>query len=261
MWPIRTGTAVEGGHVYFAAALVPWRDSYLCSVDANEGTENYRVSGGSTPMGAILTSAAKVYLTQGKSFPSVYDRNDGRLLRNFESTGYGGGLTNAGNANGGVYALITSDPTPQFVYGRGQSYGADDHPTESTRLRAFNASTADSLATHPSAICMVVSDGTAFILTGTSLHAVTRPSGPTIWTTNTGFDYAPRTLIQAGNHLFVGGNAKVVAYDRSDGSEVWSQPVTGRARGLAAANGHLLVSTDTGHIYAFGGAADNLHRD
>jgi len=259
MWPIRTGTAVAGGNVYFAASLVPWRDSYLCSVKATDGTENYRVSGGSTPIGAILSSATKVYLTQGRAFPSVYNRIDGSLIRNFESTGLGGGLTNAGNANGGVYALITSDSTPQFVYGRGQSYGADNHPTDASRLRAFNASTADSIATHPAAICLVVSDGKAYILTGTSLHAVTRPAGPTVWTTNAGFDYSPSALIQAGNHLFVGGTGKVVAYDRSSGNELWSNLVTGRVRGLAAANGHLFVSTDTGHIYAFGGAA--FHAD
>ena len=253
MWPIRTGTVVAGGHVYFAASLVPWRESYLCSVNATDGTENYRVSGGSTPMGAILTSSTKIYLTQGRTFPSVYDRANGSLNRNLESSGYGGGLTNAGNANGGVYALITSDSTPQFVYGRGQSYGADSHPTEGSRLRAFNASTADSIATHAAAICMVVSDGTAYILTGTSLHAIARPAGPTVWTTGAGFDYSPSTLIQAGSHLFVGGNGKVVAYDGSNGNELWSKLVTGRVRGLAAANGHLFVSTETGHIYAFGG--------
>ena len=253
MWPIRTGTAVAGGHVYFAASLVPWRESYLCSVNATDGTENYRVSGGSTPMGAILTSSTKIYLTQGRTFPSVYNRANGSLNRNLESSGYGGGLTNAGNANGGVYALITSDSTPQFVYGRGQSYGADSHPTEGSRLRAFNASTADSIATHAAAICMVVSDGTAYILTGTSLHAIARPAGPTVWTTGAGFDYSPSTLIQAGSHLFVGGNGKVVAYDGSNGNELWSKLVTGRVRGLAAANGHLFVSTETGHIYAFGG--------
>ena len=252
MWPIRTGTAVQGGNVCFAASLVPWRSSYLCSVNAANGAENYRVSGGPTPMGAILTSSTKIYLTQGKTFPSVYDRTNGGLLSNFESTGYGGGQTNTGNANGGVYALITSDSTSQFVYGHGQSYGADSHPTASSTLRAFNASTADSIATHSSAICMVISDGKAYILTGTTLQAVTRPSGPTVWTT-AGFDYSPFSLIKAGNHLFVGGSGKVVAYDSSNGGELWTRKVTGRIRGLAAANGYLFVSTDTGHIYAFGG--------
>ena len=260
MWPIRTGTAVEGGDVYFAASLVPWRSSYLCSVDAAAGTENYRVSGGQTPIGAILTSSTKIYLTQGRAFPSVYSRINGGLLSNFESTGYGGGQTNIGQGNGGVYALITSDPTSQFIYGRGQSYCADGHPTDSSRLKGFNASTGDHIATFPKAVGMVVSDGKTYVLTGATLQAVTRPSGPTVWTTS-GLGYSPYTLIKAGNHLFVGGKGKVVAYDSSDGSELWTRKVTGRIRGLAAANGYLFASTDTGHVYAFGGIPYDVSRD
>ncbi len=31
LWPIRTGTAIYGDKVYFAASLVPWEYPYLCS--------------------------------------------------------------------------------------------------------------------------------------------------------------------------------------------------------------------------------------
>ena len=174
--------------------------------------------------------------------------------------GYGGGQTNIGQGNGGVYALITSDSTSQFVYGRGQSYGADSHPTDTSRLKGFNASTADYITTHSSAVGMVVSDGKAYILTETALQAVNRPSGSTVWTTS-GLDYSGCSLIKAGNLLFVGGNGKVVAYDSSDGSELWNKPVSGRVRGLAAANGYLFASTDTGSIYAFGGIPFDLSGD
>ena len=260
MWPIRTGTAIQEGNIYFAASLVPWRSSYLCSVNAENGTENYRVSGGSTPMGAILTSSTKIYLTQGRTYPAAYNRTTGSFSGNFTSTGYGGGQSNTGNANGGVYALITSDSPPQYVYGHGLAYGADNHPTDSSRLRAYNASTRDSIATHSSAVCMVVSGGKAYIITDTTLQAVNRPSGTTAWTTS-GLDYSACSLIKAGDHLFVGGNGKVFAYDSSNGSELWTKPVNDRVRGLAAANGHLFASTDTGRVYAFGGIPGDFSGD
>ena len=36
-WPIRTGVLVRGGTAYFAASLLPWKESYLCAVDADTG--------------------------------------------------------------------------------------------------------------------------------------------------------------------------------------------------------------------------------
>jgi outer membrane protein assembly factor BamB len=36
-WPIRTGVLVADGTAYFAASLLPWRETYLCAVDARTG--------------------------------------------------------------------------------------------------------------------------------------------------------------------------------------------------------------------------------
>lgn len=58
-------------------------------------------------------------------------------------------------------------------------------------------------------------------------------------------------LILAGQTLVVGGKDEVVCLDAETGKERWKQKVDGDARGLAAANGHLTVSTTTGKIYAF----------
>ena len=103
MWPIRTGTAVMDDKVYFAASLVPWNESYLCSVDAATGSVAgpglYAASGGSTPMSAILTSSTRVYLAQGRSYPNVYNRANGSFHGNI------GGKP----GDGGCYVLLTSD--------------------------------------------------------------------------------------------------------------------------------------------------------
>ncbi|MBN2312251.1 MAG: PQQ-binding-like beta-propeller repeat protein [Candidatus Hydrogenedentes bacterium] len=62
---------------------------------------------------------------------------------------------------------------------------------------------------------------------------------------------APHALMLAGDTLFVGGDDCVMAVDAATGDDRWTAPVQGMACGLAAANGRLLVSTDTGRIHCF----------
>ena len=57
-----------------------------------------------------------------------------------------------------------------------------------------------------------------------------------------------------GNAVFAGGDEFVVGIDAKNGGEIWRSSVDGAAVGLAASDGHLLVSTDTGPVYCFGPA-------
>lgn len=67
----------------------------------------------------------------------------------------------------------------------------------------------------------------------------------------------PDALILAGDVLFAGGEGRVVAVDAVTGKQVWTAGVSGNARGLAVADGRLLVSTTTGNVYCFA-AGSNL---
>lgn len=234
MWPIRTGTVVTDGRVYFAASLVNWQTSYLCSVNAvtgsDSGTGLYSVSGGITPMGAIMASATKLYLLQGRLYPYVFNRADGSVLGTFGSWG-----------QGGCYALLTSDS--RFVRGHAKVNAAG------YELAEHNADTRDYIATHPNGRRLVVSETTAYLLKETSLSAINRSNGSAIWSVPCD---CPHALILAGGVLFAGGTNEVAAYSTANGDELWSRVVNGRARGLAAASGHLYVSTDIGRIYMFG---------
>lgn len=58
-------------------------------------------------------------------------------------------------------------------------------------------------------------------------------------------------IIVAGDTVYVGGNGKVGAIRAADGQLVWTQQINGRARGMAVANGRLVVSMDNGHIHCF----------
>jgi len=66
---------------------------------------------------------------------------------------------------------------------------------------------------------------------------------------------ASEAMILARDVLFVGGKDRVLAFDASDGRPLWTEQVSGRARGLAASGGRLFVSTDQGTIHCFGRAA------
>lgn len=70
----------------------------------------------------------------------------------------------------------------------------------------------------------------------------------TIWKTGLA---APGALIGTPNALYAGGDGFVAALDPATGKLLWKGEVEGRAAGLAAADGHLLVSTDTGRVCCF----------
>lgn len=234
MWPIRTGTAVLDGKVYFAASLVNWQTSYLCSVDAQTGLDRgpglYCVSGGVTPMGAIMASATKLYLLQGRLSPYSFNRSNGSVSGTFGDRG-----------QSGCYALLTSDS--HFIRGNAKVHAAGNE------LAEHDAITRDRIATHPNARRLVVSEGTAYVLTWTSLTAIRRSNGGELWSIPC--DY-PHTLILAGDILFAGGTNKVAAYNITNGELAWSRAVNGSARALAVSGGCLFVSTDTGNIHMFG---------
>ncbi len=78
-----------------------------------------------------------------------------------------------------------------------------------------------------------------------------------VWSTKTEDDQA---LLAAGNAVIVGGPNRVTAYASDDGSKLWSHELKGGARGLSAANGRLIVSTDAGAIYCFGDAESDSAR-
>ena len=70
-----------------------------------------------------------------------------------------------------------------------------------------------------------------------------------LWTVNSDCHLS---LILTGRTLIAGGEDKVNAYDAQSGQEIWTTRVSGRAYGLTASQGCLIVSTDRGQISCFG---------
>ncbi len=231
LWPVRTGVLVEDGKAYFAASLLPWETSYLYSVDAATGSGSgaglFSVSrnGSSTMEGALLASASKLYVPQGRRAPIVFNRANGSYVGSMDG-------------GGGVFCLLTTDN--KFIHGHGNKSGW---------LRESDTNSRDILVTIQKGNLMIVSGNIAYVQKDSSLYAHDRVTRRTIWSVTC---ESRCGLIMAGGLLLLGGNDEVAAFDATNGDRLWAEQVDGRAYGLAVVGDVLYVSTDTGKIYAMG---------
>jgi len=229
LWPSRTSVLVDEGTAYFGAGVFPAERVFLYAVDADDGrliwkndTTGEDPHAKVTPQGYLLASNTKLYAPRARISPVAFDRRDGRLLY----------TTSFGKPVGGSYALIAGD----HVY------------TGTERIVAFNQQTRDTFATFPGRR-MIVTDATFYVATEKELMAMDRKSRATVWKTPCS---CADELILAGDALIAGGVGRVMAVDAAGGKVLWNAEVDGAAKGLAVANGRLLVGTDNGTIYGFG---------
>ncbi len=226
---IRSSVAVEDGIAYFTAGFFPHEGVYLCAVDAVTGQQTSprhwkrKLLNQAALQGYILLSATRIYMPGSRSNPFFFDRATGSTLGQFS-----GAM--------GTYALLAGS---SFIFGPAARGGA--------QLTEGNA-TGDTLASHNSAHCLIVSANRSYLLGDTSLTAIDRATARPLWTKAAAYPYA---LIMAGQTLIAGGNNAVAAFDAASGAQIWTHAVQGRAYGLAVANGQLVVSTDQGAIHCF----------
>jgi len=231
-WPVRSGVLVGEKTAYFAASLLPWKDSYLCAVDAATGQpvgpNRYvqKFNSQLTFEGPLLASDKLLIFPQGRIPPRLFNRSSGTQLGQLD-----------GKSGGGSFVLMTGDG--RVYHGPGNKGGW---------ITASDAESRTKLATFPNAKAMVVAEERVYLLTDLNLSAIDRKTGRTIWSMPATH---PHELILAGETLFTGGEDEVSAHDAATGKQIWSAPINGRAHGLTVADGSLLVSTNTGAIHSF----------
>ena len=238
-WPIRTGVLVQDGTAYFAASLLPWKESYLCAVNAETGkatTEGHFIKriDNVTFEGSLLASDDHLVAPQGRVSPLIYGRTSGKLL---------GGL----KGGGGCFVMLT--PEAGILHGPGNKTG---WITDSKRTDR------STYATYKDGNAMVVDGNTAYMLTDNSLLAIERSTKQTKWAIDCKF---PHSLVKAGEMLYAGGTDTVAAFDSENGKIAWKTALSGRVHGLAISGGALYASTDQGGIYCFRPTSDKPYAE
>lgn len=285
MWPIRTGVAVQDNTLYCAAGVFPGERIYVSALNADDGSPvwtNDTLSDrnanrfGFSPQGYLLVDAKYLFIPSGRAMPACFDRATGKLLwqRGFSWRSVG--------VIGGTYALISGG---HLYSGTERQIVTLDESKGSIGFAWFKGKR---LVLTPAVAYMLGSDGV------TALDRVRYPelsrrkrdlarrrqslirSKPKnlqeqldkLRQEQEQVDKALQqctkwrferknldSLILAGNLVITGGKGEVFALDKNTGKQVWQAPVEGLARGLAAAEGRLFVSTDTGAIYCFASGA------
>ncbi len=233
-WPVRSGVAVQDGLAYFAASMLPWKQSYLCAVEATSGTAN--VPGGfvqpyekETFEGPLVVTQEKLITPRGRVAPKLFRRSDGSAL---------------GELPGGGGSFVVVTDSERVLYGPGNKQGW---------IADAQAASREKIATYQRGRAMIVSGATSYLLTDSQLIASDFIQRKNHWIVE-----APSclALILAGDTLFAGGQDEVVAFAAASGRQVWRHRVDGKAQGLAVSGGTLLVSTDEGAVYAFKATGD-----
>jgi len=230
--PCRTGVLVDGDVAYFGSAMLPWKDAYLCAVNAvtgqPEGTGCFvNKVHGLTMEGPLAISSKLAIFPQGRVAPRVFNRADGKDLGDLKKSG------------GGSFVVVSFDS--KIIHG----------PAAEPRKGAIASSdpkTLEMVAGFGKGNALVVSGRTSYMLTDDELIASDLINRKVLWKVPCNF---PHALIGAGDLLFAGGEDAFAAFRTKDGSRVCERSVEGKVFGLAAANGRLLVSTDTGNVACF----------
>jgi outer membrane protein assembly factor BamB len=289
-WPCRTGVLVHGDTAYFGASLLPWEPSYLCALDARTGSDqgpgHYCAKlDNLTMQGALLATDTRLYLPQGRQRPELFDRASGKPLGPFGGSGEGGVFAvvtrteeflygqGQNHASGGelrgfnatnrdyfvtfpkATRIVVTDQTAYLNTGADISRFARARYVElarrQTQLAARQQALQDQLKKSASQASTPTAESARSELKTNETELATLPgklAGCFQWKAAAD---CPHDLILAGDTLFAGGDSRVIALSTASGQQLWSAPVSGRAHGLAVAQGRLYVSTDLGAIHCF----------
>jgi len=228
-WPCRTGVLVKDGIAYFAASLLPWKQSYLCAVNTKtglpEGPGCFVAEHSSMTMeGPLVASADLLIVPQGRVAPQLFSRADGK---------------SKGSLKGGGGSFVVMAEDENVYHGPGNKTGW---------ITSSNAKTGAQIATYKQGNAIIISGSQSFMLTDEAIIATDFVKRKVLW--NVPSD-GPLEFVLSGETLFVGTTDKVFALSTKDGRQTWSHLVDGKAFGLTISGGRLLVSTDTGSIHAF----------
>ncbi len=275
-WPLRSGVVVEDGIAYVSAGMWPSEGVYVCAVDAESGEVIWTngTSGtmymaqphpgalaltGVAPQGAIVLSDSYVFVPTGRNMPACFDRSTGKFVY------YRGQPDTWNDRWGGAWAMTHGD----LLYGGRTHHGPDieiktgeSDPWNGDGLIAWQQKNGQTYREMPNMLRAVIDGDTIYDSGSDEVKALdfeafmggTGPKDCTKWTAPAKRVYA---LIKAGDAIVAGGRGTVTAYSAANGAVLSTQEVPGQVRGLAAADGKLIASVNTGAIHCFSADAAN----
>lgn len=228
-WPIRTGVLVEDDKVYFGASLLPWKKSYFCAINSDDGQPQgegcyVKVLEDMTFEGAMSSTGKLLIQPQGRIAPVFFDRASGTHQGSLPGTG-------------GCFVLVTKEKhivhNQDSKVGSIKEYVSDEEP----EYMSFKGGKE-----------MVIKGDTSFILTDNALSAYQRSTKKLLWLRR---DYQAQRMILSGSSLYVGTTDTVFAVSLTNGLPLWKAKVDGTVYSLATADDALFVSTGEGKISCF----------
>lgn len=236
-WPVRTGILLEDEKLYFGASLLPWKKSYFCAIDIDNGRPEgegcyVKVMENMTFEGAMSSTGKKLIQPQGRIAPAFFDRTTGQHQGSLPGTG-------------GCFVLVTEDK--HIVHNQNSRIkGIKEYVNEKEpQYMSFKGGKE-----------MVIKGDTSFILSDNSVSAYDRSTQELLWLRR---DYQAHRMILSGKALYIGATDTVYAVSTKNGLPLWKAKVEGTIYALATADDALFASTGEGQITCFrSGGKENL---
>ncbi len=272
----------EGVYVYAvdaATGRLIWRNDSAGAMyiqNPHPGCDGFS---GVSPQGAMAASKRWLFIPAGRAVPAVFDRRDGRLV----TWKYGSAWKGVVRDGGATISLVDGAVFTSPGDAASPAYAAAFEPVS---WRKVIRSTDKQI---------LAGRTMYFLLSRTRVRAVARREFKKQMEAAAALDalqswYKKRTpeedarlkellkqeqawrrgaagsrwvfrgenlqhMILAGDTLFVGSRGAVTAVDARTGAKTWEAKIDGTVYDLAAADGRLFASTDTGAIYCFGQGA------
>ncbi|HOZ46682.1 MAG TPA: PQQ-binding-like beta-propeller repeat protein [Candidatus Hydrogenedentes bacterium] len=261
LWPVRSSVMVNGPTAYATAGLFPSQGAYIMAMNADDGTVVWKQALDVSTQGYMLASPTRLFIGTGRTPPAFFDIATGKPLGSIQDLGHGD--------TGGCFALVLDDMLVHATSERGNVHIAEPQ-------------TGEKIVSTPGSR-IIAHGGMVYILGAEDLSALDRDRYLDLSRDIQAIEWidarqrtqeqndrlrnlhverkaclkwkTPHTdvceLIMAGEALILGQVGGVRAVATTDGRELWSAEVEGKACGLAVARGQLIVSTDAGTIYGF----------
>lgn len=267
LWPVRTSVLVDGGVAYCGAGIFPARETTVAAFDAATGKALWRNSSAPrseaytalAPQGYLLATADQLYVPCGRTAPLAYARTDGALRGSMVKTYL---IVPSKGVVSGDYGVLVDDLYLLGSQNELHSYTPDGKHVSTVREAAQVIATKThyfKLAGPPVPKYGREPAPKPNVLTAFDRAAAdAAPKRASFPTAAVKWTYAAPNLqlvIAAGAHVIAGGSNSVVAVDTATGKAAWTGRVDGVVKGLAVANGRLVVSLENGRLHCFGTSA------